>query len=265
MIRIRKGLIAFLKACFLPPGSLILGGFAGSLLAASGRPRWGLAVSAVSFGLLWLQGMPRVGRGLLGIFDRHPPLQEGIARTHGLQAVVVLDAGGREGARENPGMGVSALTLERLRYGAALQRRWSLPVLVTGNGAGRAQGEVLDQAFRVPVRWIEEISHTTQENALFSARILLPEGISSIALVTHFWHMPRAALAFQRAGFRVIPAPMGFGWESRGVRAYLPSLGGWLNSYLAFHELIGGGWYRIRFRPRLNSINASENERDTRQ
>ncbi|MCH9650395.1 MAG: YdcF family protein [Deltaproteobacteria bacterium] len=265
MIRIQKSLVAFLKACFLPPGSLILGGFAGSLLAASGRAGWGLGISAVSLGLLWILGIPQIARRLLGLFDRHPPVQEGAAGAYDLQAVVVLDAGGRDGARENPGMGVSALTLERLRYGAFLYHQWGLPVLVTGNGAGRAQGDVLEEAFQVPVRWVEALSNTTQENALFSAHILLPQGISRIALVTHFWHMPRAALAFQRAGFLVTTAAMGFGGESRGVRAYLPSLGGWLSSYLALHELIGGAWYRLRFRPRGNSKNPSDPEKERKK
>ena len=34
--------------------------------------------------------------------------------------------------------------------------------------------------------------------------------MQQIYLVTHAWHMPRAQLAFEHAGFSVIPAPTGY-------------------------------------------------------
>jgi uncharacterized SAM-binding protein YcdF (DUF218 family) len=40
--------------------------------------------------------------------------------------------------------------------------------------------------------------------------LLYDQGVSSIALVTHYWHMPRSLKAFQKVGFEVTPAPMGF-------------------------------------------------------
>ncbi len=267
--RARKELIAFAKACTLPPGSLLLGILLGLFSVGAGYPRQGLWVAGLSLGLLWALGTPAVARRLLRPIRRHAPLlgpgptDGSTVSPEGVQAVVVLDAGGRDGAQEHPGLGVSALTLERLRYGAWLHRQLDVPVLVTGDGAGRVQSEVLENSFGVLARWVEERSRNTEENARFSAAILLPEGVLRIALVTHYWHMPRAEGAFRRAGFEVVPAPMGFGGYPRGLRDYLPSVVAWQDSYLAFHELIGGAWYRLRFRPhpRHRTIHDEEESR----
>ena len=88
--------------------------------------------------------------------------------------------------------------------------------------------------FRVPVHWIEERSRNTFKNALESYRVLAPARASRrVYLVTHAWHMPRARLAFEHAGFTVIPAPTGFQRDRRtSARARLPAARvALLNSY----------------------------------
>jgi uncharacterized SAM-binding protein YcdF (DUF218 family) len=57
---------------------------------------------------------------------------------------------------------------------------------------------VLEQELGLSPRWLEGQSNTTQENAKFSARILKDEGIKTIYLVTHFWHMPQAKTVFEK-------------------------------------------------------------------
>ena len=73
------------------------------------------------------------------------------------------------------------------------------------------------------IRWLEEESRTTWENALFSAQLLQPQGVRRVVLVTQAWHMPRARWCFEQAGFEVITAPMGY--LSAG---YARPMGGWL-------------------------------------
>jgi uncharacterized SAM-binding protein YcdF (DUF218 family) len=103
----------------------------------------------------------------------------------------------------------------------------------------------------VPVRWTEEHSRNTFENALESRRILAPLGIKSIYLVTHAWHLPRARLAFEHAGFEVIPAATEFNLldpAALGVRDFVPHAGALVKSYYFFHEVLGYAAYSWRTR-----------------
>jgi uncharacterized SAM-binding protein YcdF (DUF218 family) len=51
----------------------------------------------------------------------------------------------------------------------------------------------------------ENCSITTEENALFSAAILKPQGVQRILMVTDESHMLRTLLSFQAYGFKVFP------------------------------------------------------------
>ena len=85
--------------------------------------------------------------------------------------------------------------------------------------------------FGVQVRWKEEQSRTTWENAKMTADILLPLGIKRVVVVTHGWHMPRSVWSFEQAGFEVVPAPVGF-FSADNARP----LGGWMPEYKAFWQ-----------------------------
>ena len=107
---------------------------------------------------------------------------------------------------------------------------------------------VLERDFQVPVQWLEDRSHTTLENARLSHAILSAAGIRRIYLVTQAWHMPRAELAFERAGFEVIPAPTGYATRFRvTVLDFVPDARALRDSSVFFHELLGIGWYRLIF------------------
>lgn len=104
---------------------------------------------------------------------------------------------------------------------------------------------VLAEDFVVPVRWTEDASDNTYENARNSYRILQKAGISKIYLVTHAWHMMRAAAAFRRAGFEVIEAPTGFTTRYHtDLLAFLPRAAALQDSAMFVHEGIGILWYR---------------------
>ena len=104
----------------------------------------------------------------------------------------------------------------------------------------------LEEEFNVPVRWVEKSANDTIQNADFSSRILKANGIDSILLVTHGWHMARSKRLFERAGFKVIPAGVGLHWDTGlTVLDFLPSAQGLGDSRLFFHEVIGMVWAKL--------------------
>jgi uncharacterized SAM-binding protein YcdF (DUF218 family) len=129
------------------------------------------------------------------------------------------------------------------------------PILASGGSPERAPaGEAahmqaaLQRDFQIPVKWIEDQSRTTLENARLSRSILRAAGVHSIYLVTHAWHMPRARLAFENAGFAVIPASTGYATRFRlTLLDFLPDARALRDSSTFFHEIIGIGWYRLQF------------------
>jgi len=141
-----------------------------------------------------------------------------------------------------------------LRYGAKLQRETGKPILVTGgkplgNSVSEAQQmrAALEQDFHVPVRWTEDDSDNTFENARYSFQLLQKSGIKKIYLVTHAWHMPRSADVFRRAGFEVVEAPMAFTTRYRlDMLAFLPHAGSLNDSSIFVHEVIGLIWYQLK-------------------
>ncbi len=227
----------------LPPASLAA--LALLLLLAGRRLRW-LAAPVVA--LLVLLGIPLVATGLLNSLA--PP-----AGTEGPPpaAIVILsaDAIRMQGPDDlEPG----PLTLDRVRAGAALQRRTGLPVLVSGGEFLHSQTTLakvmatsLTDDFGVPVQWQEDRSLDTWQNAEFSAAILRREHISRVYLVTHFWHMRRAMLAFRAFGLDPVPASVRPPYRPpfSPLQLVLNAVA-WFNSYVALHEWVGLGYYRLR-------------------
>lgn len=179
----------------------------------------------------------------------------------GAQAIVVLAAGRLRAAPEYGGRDIpDHIALARLRYAAHLQRRTTLPILVSGGTVGTptadersysladAMAAALREDFGVPVRWIEARSRDTGENAAFSAALLRASGVKRILLVTDAMHMARARAAFERAGLEVVDAPtMFFSGQARSIHAWVPSAEGMRRSWYALYELLGSAWYRLRF------------------
>lgn len=234
----------------LPPLSLLLLLALGLFLLYRRRKlAWPLIVS--SFLLLWLASTPYVAEGGLHLLEaRTTPLGKQDA-----DAIVILGGGTYFHAPEYDGLDtVSKHTLERLRYGARLHRETGKPILVTGgkplgNSLSEAQQmkAVLEQDFQVPVRWTEDSSNNTYENAQHSRQILQAQGIRKVYLVTHAWHMPRAAEVFRRAGFEVIEAPMAFATRYQNdLLVFLPRTSSLHDSSIFTHELIGLLWYRVK-------------------
>lgn len=242
-------LIKIAERLVLPPGGLIVLGLFGLALARS-HPRAGTRIALFALLSLYLLSTPIVGHGLLQTLESpyEDPAQYG-----GASAIVVLGGGSYPGAPEYGGDTVSKDTLERLRYAAHLHHRTGRPVLVTGgNPAGLdttegAQMKTALREFGVVPTWLETGSDNTWENARLTHRLLTQSNIDSVYLVTHALHMRRARLAFQYAGLRVVPAPLGYSRQRLRILSFLPSASALRDSSDFFHEIVGIAWYRLKF------------------
>jgi len=223
--------------------------------------RRGLGWMAVLVGVvgLWAACTTAVGFGLVQALCEPPPAltPAQVARlAHAPRtAIVVLGGGIRKLAPEYGSADLQAMTLERLRYGVWLARQTGLPVLFSGGiGFGRDAGpteadtarRVAQRDFAFQLRWLEPESRDTNENALFSLRILRREGIEHIVVVTHGYHQRRAINAFERAIRRdgvsmdVVPASMAWGAPGPLTPAhFMPSREGFTHTWLALHEWLG--------------------------
>ncbi|MCM5568924.1 YdcF family protein [Burkholderiaceae bacterium FT117] len=171
------------------------------------------------------------------------------------QAIVILAGGSRRDGRETPDKAlVRPLTLERLAHGAWVARTTRLPVLVSGGVSREGMASeaslmkrALEQSFGTPVRWVEESSRDTGENARNAAEMLGKAGVRRVILVTHAYHMPRAESSFRKAGLAVLPAPHGFagGDFEFGLQDLVPSGSAAALAYRASHEVLGRLWYRL--------------------
>jgi uncharacterized SAM-binding protein YcdF (DUF218 family) len=178
------------------------------------------------------------------------------------QAIVILGGGRRKGALETTfeyqQQDLSPSSMERLRHGARLAKKTKLPILVTGGAPDKTSKEDLSEAFVMKLvleqelglspQWLEEQSNTTQENAKLTARILKNEGLKTIYLVTHFWHMPRAKAVFEKEGLIIVPAPMGFYQKTAFTPLdFYPGSEGFQRTRWIWHEILGNLWYRVKF------------------
>jgi uncharacterized SAM-binding protein YcdF (DUF218 family) len=235
----------------MPPTSFVALIVTGLLLRGRWR-RLGRRLTWTALAALILLGMPVVSYSLLLALETGLPMTP--PADHPPQAIIVL-GGEIIHARDEPlGVRPGLLTLDRLRAAAALHRRTGLPILVTGGTTqpnAAAVGLVMQQSlkddFQTPAKWVEAKSVDTWENARLSADILRPEGITSVYVVTHAWHMRRAMLAFQGTGLTVTAAPTSLD-DPLGPNLYdfLPRAAGWQTGYFALHEWIGYAWYTRR-------------------
>jgi uncharacterized SAM-binding protein YcdF (DUF218 family) len=241
----------------LPPSSLFIV-IAIGLALWRRRPRAGRIVAGTGHALVAYLSTTGGARLLVAPLERMTAPVQAPERA-GAQAIVVLAAGRLRRAPEYDGRDIpDYIALARVRYGAHLQRQTGLPILVSGGsgapsaldrGYSEADGmaAALREDFGVPVKWLENRSRDTAENAAFSAAILRADGVRRILLVTDAMHMPRARAVFARAGLEVVSAPtMFFGNQPLSIHAWIPRAEGMRRSWYATYELLGMVWYRLR-------------------
>ena len=119
---------------------------------------------------------------------------------------------------------------------------WPQPGVTVTPMVGRNDSSLLT----VTLRWAEQQSRDTNENARYSVAMLQADGITRLVLVTHGFHQRRALAAFQRAiaasgrPLQMVAAPVGLRPPPTGeLSDYLPGSQGLLDSSLALHEWLG--------------------------
>lgn len=250
-----------LGTLLLPPVPMLLLVLLGTRLVL---PRRGLGWLVVLSGvaLLWLSTCTGTAR-LLAPWLLHPPAPLASERIDALRdavrakqpvAILVLGGGARRLAPEYGVGDLSAISIERLRYGLWLARQTGAPVGFTGGvGHGTRDGEsmpeaqlaarIAEQEFGRPLKWTEDRSRDTRENAAYSVPLLKEAGIRRVVLVTHQAHLPRALRAFEQvAGGSIAfePAPVGVPTGSIGqLNAWLPSREGFAAVNIVLHEALG--------------------------
>lgn len=231
-----------LTALVLPPMGLVLACLLGGALAWRGWRPGGVVVVAAALALA-LMSTPLVSGLLMRSLEREVRLVN-TAQANPMQAapqaIVIL---GAELAAGSEGTDIGPLTLERLRAGAALYRRTHLPVLVTGGilaphtpPIAQLMRQSLETDFDTPTRWVEPQAPDTRGNAVDSAALLRADGIDTVYVVTHAWHLPRALAAFERAGLHAVAAP---------VRIGLPPDGGWTD-WVPRPDHLAESWFALR-------------------
>ena len=247
----------FLAALLLPPVPLLLMLLVGARLML---PRRGLGwfVVLTSVALLWLTACTG-SAVLMSQFVLHPPGALSATRIQQLKAqaaakqpvaLIVLGGGMEPFAPEYGVSNLQPVSAERLRYGVWLSRETGLPLGFSG-GVGWAQRDGKPEAqvaariaaneFGRPLKWVEDNSRDTRENAARTVALLRPQGIKHIVLVTHGWHMPRALRKFEEAApeMRIEPAPMGLAERlEQPALSWIPSAAGALDMRNVLRELL---------------------------
>jgi uncharacterized SAM-binding protein YcdF (DUF218 family) len=243
-----------LTTLLMPPAGglfLILLGMVFAVRKNMRMRRFGLAVQLFGVALLWVLSCNGaavwLGENLL------PQVAVATADTlkaRGVQAIVVLGGGTETNNVEYASAQLSPDSIGRARYGFQINKSLDLPMAFTGgagwSGLNNAPSEAQvaqDWALaenKKAFRWLESNSRDTAQNARQTRALLLPNKIDRIALVTHAWHMPRSVLAFEKAGFTVIAAPMGFiTTEENALNEWLPSASGMRKSRWVLREKLG--------------------------
>lgn len=247
----------WIEALLLPPGGPILLAAAGIGISRR-RPGLGRFLVAAGLLLLYASSTPLVAAALLAPLQEEA--RERAARGVGADVVVVLGADLRTRppfAPDDGGATLGPLTLERLRAGARIARERGLPLWLSGGpvarGAppvARAMAAAARRDFSIEPAVVEEASRTTRDNAARTAAFLAERGAARILLVTHAWHVPRAAACFERRGVVCAVAPVGFE-RPPDLRpaALLPSARALRFSRLALHEWLGRAYYVLVDRP----------------
>lgn len=211
----------------------------------------GTAVILVSSLCLYGAAAPALSSYLLRLVEAQVPANVDLSAA---QAIVVLGGDVRVGNGADIPDRLGPLSYERLVWAAQAYRRLHLPVAVSGGrlpfahvSEGALMKAALEKDFAVPVAWSDEHSRTTWENAVETARLLRPAGLTTVILVTHAWHLPRALWSFERVGFRALPWPAPrTALRAGSIGDFLPNLAALHDTFDALHELLGGFYYRLR-------------------
>ena len=216
------------------------------------RRRAALSLASAGLVVLWLVSCNAVAVWLSRhLLPQVSPVTLQSLKEERIQAIVVLGGGAKHDVPEYQGHVLAPQAQARLLYGVHLHRISQLPMAYSGGVGWAESGERVSEAevaalslsrLGLPaLRWSDRESRDTHQNAQRTLALLQADGVSRIALVTHAWHMPRAAAEFESAGFdRVLPAPMGYiTAQEHPILQWIPSADGLRHSHQVWREWLG--------------------------
>jgi uncharacterized SAM-binding protein YcdF (DUF218 family) len=224
------------------------------LFMASDRSRYVVLGSAIVFGILNLTRSRRVVCGftalcaamilVVGFTPLVPWLLHSKTRTdaiHRVDAVVSL-GGGLNGDGT-----LGHLTQDRVLHSMALVHAGYAPRLVlTGGeelGLSVVRRQMLSLGLNLEIADAGPAKNTHDEGVVV-AQLIKQRGWGQVILVTHGWHMKRAAATFEKSGVHVLcsPCPDSSGdmHNPSGLHDRMHALASWL------HEAIGYKMYQLR-------------------
>ena len=169
-----------------------------------------------------------------------------------LGAVIVTSAG------VNPNGTMSSEALDHLLNGLELIRAGRSDLLVSTTVEQQFPGGTVTSAadqsrvidlFAVPVPWLHTSpGESTRDEAIKTARLLLPKGITRVLVVSAPMHTRRACAAFEAAGFSVTCVPArtraaGGGWSpGPWPEDRLTVFGDWVYEVFATAKYRSRGW-----------------------
>lgn len=240
-----------------PSNFLIVIGIVGFVLLLLKRYRFGTSLVGFSGLMLAIVGFsPLCNILLLSLSERFPRWQDDGRTPDGiivLGGTIDADASVVRNSLEMNSAG------ERITAMLELAQRFPQAKIVFSGGSSSmiettmseapVAGDVLKRFGVDPARIVlENDSRTTDENAVFSARMLQPKPGQRWLLVTSSWHMPRSIGVFRKAGFADIEAyPVD--WRTRGwidaTETSDTASFGIARADLAMHEWVGLISYRL--------------------
>ena len=241
-----------------PLGVLFLGLCLGWVLRRRGGRLGcvGAWVIGLSIAFLWLMSCGittrLVGVGLERPWEHDGEMHGSIAGLPDADAIIVL--GGGVGAHEEchaPELysGADRVWQGARLYNATKARVPGLKVYCTGGGCEYAAVPLLTDLGvpRESIWFSEEPRNTEEEVRLIKSQFA--SGRPRVVLVTSAWHMSRAKMLFDRAGFDVIPAPTDFEMNCAAEKAiefsdFIPSADALLHNSYAVKEWVArfGYW-----------------------
>ena len=217
------------------------------------RYRHGLVLA--SAGVLFLWSWPPVVKLMSATLEW--PYSASDIPTGSADVIVVLGGGIEDPFPSQPQARAEDSTYRRTLHAAWLHANWkALPVLVSGGPTGKkgiVAADVMKRllvAHGVPEQmvWTERRSHSTAENAAYSAELLRSKGITRVALVTDGCHILRGERCFRKQGLTVVPAPcyMRSARPLSSWKDFIPKADAMLENEATLHEWFGLMWYRLR-------------------
>lgn len=227
------------------------------LLGLSIRRQWGVRMVWAAFSVLLLQGWEPLPDVLLRQLEAQYTAPAAASPLKQYAGVVVL-GGALEPAYIWEAHNQVALNdaAERMTVPVSLlQQHPHLRLLFTG-GEGELFAQGLTEADRASIFFnsmglapqrlmFESASHTTYENAIFSATLPGVNPALPWLLVTSASHMPRAMATFSKAGWNVTPYPVDFRTGPHTAWTRYSLVDGARKWHLALHEWVGLLAYRF--------------------